>query len=107
MLAQTLLNPLPPKHPYLLPFLGSLGGLALLVLCSFSFRRQRLQTLIFEGIKVCSVVHQHPQLQEPANYRRPVLLLMDHMVSDAWVEECRESAFVNVHTSLIFLCLTS
>lgn len=40
-------------------------------------------------------------------YRRPVLLLMDHMVSDAWVEECRESAFVNVHTSLIFLFLTS
>lgn len=96
-LTQTLLNPLPPKHPLYFSSLA-FGGFALLVLCSFSLRRPHLQTLMSEGINMCSVVHQHPQWQEPANYPSPDLLLMDHMVSGLWVEECREFAFANTHT---------
>lgn len=51
-LTQTLLiNPLPLKNPCLLPFLSSLQTACML-------------GPMFEGIKVCSVVHQCPQLQE-------------------------------------------
>jgi hypothetical protein len=43
--------------------------------------------------------HQYPQLQKPVKHRIPA-----SSDEDFRVEECRESAFVTIRNSLIFLC---